>query len=175
MKITNNRCTFILMLFIINLTIDLYYYYEYVHMYLLCTYNMARYYFHIVILSVFLYKTACIFFTKQHIYLSHTITRFPPNLFLAIVNTHEMCHAKYSTWLYICIYIFLININVNKRETLIKQIGYSQVSYKIYRKKYLSSRYVFSCVISFRFIHFILISTAHALFLTCLPVSIYGT
>ena len=33
-------------------------------------------------------------------------------------------------------YIFLININVNKRETLIKQIGYSQVSYKIYRKKY---------------------------------------
>jgi hypothetical protein len=46
-----------------------------------------------------------------------------------------MCHAKYSTWLYI--YIFLININVNKRETLIKQIGYSQVSYKIYRKKYL--------------------------------------
>jgi uncharacterized protein YacL len=40
------------------------------------------------------------------------------NLFLAIVNTHEMCHAKYSTWLYI--YIFLINMNVNKRETLIK-------------------------------------------------------
>ena len=27
----------------------------------------------------------------------------------------------------------------------------------------------------FRFIHFILISIAHALFLTCLPVSIYGT
>ena len=27
----------------------------------------------------------------------------------------------------------------------------------------------------FRFIHFILISTVHALFLTCLPVSIYGT
>jgi hypothetical protein len=26
----------------------------------------------------------------------------------------------------------------------------------------------------FRFIHFILISTAHALFLTCLPISIYG-
>jgi hypothetical protein len=41
---------------------------------------------------------------------------------------HEMCHAKYSTWLYI--YIFLININVNKRETLIKQIGYNQVYYK---------------------------------------------
>jgi hypothetical protein len=39
----------------------------------------------------------------------------------------------------------------------------------------ISSRYVFSCVICFRFIHFILISTAHALFLTCLPVSIYGT
>ena len=37
------------------------------------------------------------------------------------------------------------------------------------------SRYVFSCVICFRFIHFILISTVHALFLTCLPVSIYGT
>jgi hypothetical protein len=35
--------------------------------------------------------------------------------------------------------------------------------------------YVFSCVICFRFIHFILISTAHALFLTCLPVSMYGT
>jgi hypothetical protein len=30
---------------------------------------------------------------------------------------------------------------------------------------------VFSCVICFRFIHFILISTADALFLTCLPVS----
>ena len=41
--------------------------------------------------------------------------------------------------------------------------------------KRLSSRYVFSCVICFRFIHFILISTVHALFLTCLPVSIYGT
>jgi preprotein translocase subunit SecG len=47
-----NRCTFILMLFMINLTIDLYYYYEYVNMYLVCTYNMARYYFHIVILSL---------------------------------------------------------------------------------------------------------------------------
>ena len=35
--------------------------------------------------------------------------------------------------------------------------------------------HVFSCVICFRFIHFILISIAHALFLTCLPVSIYGT
>ena len=34
--------------------------------------------------------------------------------------------------------------------------------------KIVSSRYVFSCVICFRFIHFILISTAHALFLTCL-------
>jgi hypothetical protein len=39
----------------------------------------------------------------------------------------------------------------------------------------LSSRYVFSCVICFRGIHFNLISTAHALFLTCLLVSIYGT
>jgi preprotein translocase subunit SecG len=47
-----NRCTFILMLFMINLTIDLYYYYEYVNMYLVCTYNMARYYFHIVIWSL---------------------------------------------------------------------------------------------------------------------------
>jgi hypothetical protein len=27
----------------------------------------------------------------------------------------------------------------------------------------------------FRFIHFILISTVHALFLTCLPVSVSGT
>ena len=57
-KNTINRCTFILMLFMINLTIDLYCYYEYVNMYLVCTYNMARYYVHIVILSVFLYKTA---------------------------------------------------------------------------------------------------------------------
>ena len=39
----------------------------------------------------------------------------------------------------------------------------------------LSSRYVFLYVICFRIIHFILISTAHALFLTCLPVSISGT
>jgi hypothetical protein len=41
---------------------------------------------------------------------------------------------------------------------------------QIYRKlrfANISSRYVFSCVIYFRFIHFILISTAHALFLTC--------
>jgi hypothetical protein len=36
-KHTINRCTFILMLFMINLTIDLYYYYEYVNMYLVCT------------------------------------------------------------------------------------------------------------------------------------------
>ena len=35
----------------------------------------------------------------------------------------------------------------------------------------LSSRYVFSFVMSFRIIHFILISTAHALFLTCPPVT----
>jgi hypothetical protein len=97
-KYTINRCTFILMFFMINLTIDLYYYYEYVNMYLVCTYNMTRMH--------FLYKA-----------------------------THEMCHANYNTWL--CIYIFLININVNKRETLIKQIGYSQVSYEIYRTKYL--------------------------------------
>ena len=105
-KNTINRCTFILMLFMINLTIDLYCYYEYVNMYLVCTYNMARYYVHIVILSVFLYKTACIFFTKQHIYNCPTQLhfRFPPNLFLTIVNTHEMCHANYSTWLYIYIY-----------------------------------------------------------------------
>ena len=39
----------------------------------------------------------------------------------------------------------------------------------------VSSRYVFSCVICFRGIHFIWISTAYALFLTCLLVSIYGT
>ena len=45
------------MLFLINLTIDLYYYYEYVNMYLVCTYNMARYYFHIVIS-----------FTKQYLF-----------------------------------------------------------------------------------------------------------
>jgi hypothetical protein len=36
----------------------------------------------------------------------------------------------------------------------------------------ISSWYVFSYVICFRIIHFILISTAHALFLTCLPVCI---
>jgi hypothetical protein len=50
-KYTINRCTFILMLFMIK---DLYYYYEYVNTHLVCTYNMARYYFHIVILSVLL-------------------------------------------------------------------------------------------------------------------------
>ena len=93
------------MLFMIK---DLYYYYEYVNMHLVCTYNMARYYFHIVILSVFHIQNSMYFFSKApHIYLSHTITlqrRFPPNLFLAIVNTHvEMCQANYSMWL--CIYI----------------------------------------------------------------------
>ena len=49
-------------------------------------------------------------FTKQHVFSLQSNTficptqlqfRFPPNLFLAIVNTHDMCHAKYSTWLYI--------------------------------------------------------------------------
>jgi hypothetical protein len=50
-KYTINRYTFILTLFMINLTIDLYYYNEYVNMYLVCTYNMARCYFHIVILK----------------------------------------------------------------------------------------------------------------------------
>jgi hypothetical protein len=34
------------------------------------TYNMARYYFHIVILSVLLYKTVCI---KQHILYYHPL------------------------------------------------------------------------------------------------------
>ena len=46
---------------------------------------------------------------------------------------------------------------------------------KLSQFDYVSSRYVFSYVMCFRIIHFILISTAHALFLTCLPVSIYGT
>ena len=39
----------------------------------------------------------------------------------------------------------------------------------------VSSQYMFSDVICFRIIHFILISTVHALFFTCLPVSISGT
>jgi hypothetical protein len=43
-----------------------------------------------------------------------------------------------------------------------------KIMYFITFFKQISSRYVFSCVICFRFIHFILISTAHALFLTCL-------
>ena len=85
-KYTINRCTFILMLFMIK---DLYYYYEYVNTHLVCTYNMARYYFHIVILSVFHKQNSMYCFSKAtHIYLSHTIRlqlRFPPNLFLAIV------------------------------------------------------------------------------------------
>jgi hypothetical protein len=63
-KYTINRCTFILMFFMIYLTIDLYYYYEYLNMYLVCTYNMARYYFHIVIFSVFLYKSDDVFVAK---------------------------------------------------------------------------------------------------------------
>ena len=37
-----------------------------------------------------------------------------------------------------------------------------------------SYRHVFSYVICFRIIHFILIFTVYALFFTCLPVSIYG-
>ena len=75
-KYTINRCTFILMLFMIILIIDLYYYYEYVNMYLVCTYNMARYYFHIVILSLsFPLQNSMYFLYKAtHIYLSHTIT-----------------------------------------------------------------------------------------------------
>jgi hypothetical protein len=40
---------------------------------------------------------------------------------------------------------------------------------------FVSSRYMFLYVICFRIIHFILISTVHALILTCLPVSISGT
>jgi hypothetical protein len=45
----------------------------------------------------------------------------------------------------------------------------------MYTLIHISSRYMFSYVICFRIIHFILISTVHALFLTCLPVSISGT
>jgi hypothetical protein len=57
------------MLFMINVTIALSYYNDYVKMYLVYTYNMARYYFHIVSLSVFLYKAACIFFLQSNTYL----------------------------------------------------------------------------------------------------------
>ena len=87
----------------INLTIDLYCYYEYVNMYLVCTYNMARYYVHIVILSVFLYKTACYIFTKQHIFNCPTQLhfRFPPNLFLAIVRSVTPIIARGYTYIYI--------------------------------------------------------------------------
>jgi hypothetical protein len=62
-----------------------------------------------------------------------------------------------------------------KNKCYLKKNSFQRAS--IYRCwwLYLSSRYMFSCVICFRFIHFIFISTAHALFLTCLPVSIYGT
>ena len=59
-------------------------------------------------------------------------------------------------------------------ETSIHQIV-SGGKYEIMYSWHISSRYVFSYVMSFRIIHFILISTAHALFLTCPPVSIYGT
>jgi hypothetical protein len=74
-KYTINRYTFILTLFMINLTIDLYYYNEYVNMYLVNTYNMARCYFHIVILSVFLYKSACIFLqSNTYLFVPHNYT-----------------------------------------------------------------------------------------------------
>ena len=82
-KYTINRCTFLLMLFMINVTIDLSYYFDYVNMYLVFTYIMAPYHFHIVSISVFLYKAACSFFTKQHIFICPTQLhfRFPPKLF----------------------------------------------------------------------------------------------
>jgi len=51
------------MLFMINVTIALSYYNDYVKMYLVYTYNMARYYFHIVT------KQHVFFFTKQHIFI----------------------------------------------------------------------------------------------------------
>ena len=59
-KYTINRCTFILMLFMIILTIDLYYYYECVNMYLVCTYNMA------VIIFILLFSQFS--FTKQYVF-----------------------------------------------------------------------------------------------------------
>ena len=82
------------MLFMIKVTIDLFYYYDCVNMYLVCTYNMARYYFHIVGLSVFLCKATCYFFIKQHAFICpiQLHFRFPPNLFLAIVYTQQVSY-----------------------------------------------------------------------------------
>ena len=108
-----NRCTFILMLFMINVTIDLFYYYDYVNMYGSLLFSHCQYLSFPLQSSLFFFV---FFFIKQDVFICpiELHFRFPPNLFLAIVYTQlvEMCHTHYSTWLYM--YIFLIDRNVNK-------------------------------------------------------------
>ena len=68
-----------------------------------------------------------------------------------------------------------IRRNLKNKHDLTRA-GVKKVSVLVHVYTFIvSSQYVFSYVMSFRIIHFILISTAHALFLTCPPVSIYGT
>ena len=71
--------------------------------------------------------------------------------------------------------VSLISLKIVFRRHFLPACISSLISSQTFTNLGLSSQYVFSCVICFRFIHFILNSTVHALFLTCLPVSIYGT
>ena len=89
-----------------------------------------------------------------------------------------------TSWLSCEVYMYLLSLCTICKLSLSHRFKYSYLSPQLsWNWKVssdtdswtLSSRYVFSCVTCFRCIHFILISTEHALFLTCLPVSIYGT
>ena len=95
-----------------------------------------------------------------------TGTRIPDPLFPHLVPPAIML------WIFVWKYIFEPFIHILQHFVL--QLSFYKLLFPC-PAAVLSSQYVFSCVICFRGIHFIFISTAHALFLTCLPVSIYGT
>jgi len=113
---SGSACFILSMLFMINLTIDLYYYYDYVNMYLVCTFKYGSLLFSYCYYLSFPLQNSMYFFTKQHICIWPTQIhfRFPPNLFLAIVNIHEMCHANYSTWLYIYTFLEMCHANYSR-------------------------------------------------------------
>ena len=69
------------------------------------------------------------------------------------------------------------NSNTKNTSSIVYRLSnkHKIVTENMHDSTYNTARHIYRHGMCFRGIHFILISTAHALFLTCLPVSIYGT
>ena len=88
----------------------------------------------------------------------------------------NLCDLDYQTIKEICDGIPPRTVSIDEISTAIKSINTGKAEdifgVSIENILFAGNEFLNHC---FRFIHFILISTARALFLTSLPVSIYGT